>query len=80
MKHKKHTSLVRPKLGNRVRNELAFVGANCSLIQETISTILPRLSDMYTIAYVDADHAYFDQADENRYLENGAKSFMDFSG
>ena len=71
MAHKKHTALAKPNLGTRVRNEIAFVGAQCGLIQETVRSLVTRLTPQFSIDYMDADHAFFDNAIKNEYLSSG---------
>lgn len=76
MAHKKHTALTKPSLGNRVRNEIAFVGAQCGLIQETVRSLMTHLAPQFSIDYMDADHAFFDNAVQNEYLSSGFKKHI----
>ena len=55
-KHKKHTALIRPELGNFGRNEWAIVGAPCDDIKALAGQIIAALSAEAKIAYVDAQH------------------------
>src|SRR5690606_1529475 len=55
-KHQKHVSLSRPATGEFGRNELAFLGAPCTLIQALVMDLAQSLSDDYSIAYVDQEH------------------------
>jgi len=56
-KHHKHPPLVKPALGEWGRNEIAFLGAPCGIIEELTNTISARLSPKWNKCYVDADHA-----------------------
>ncbi len=76
MAHKKHTALTRPQLGGRVRNEIAFVGAQCGLIQETVRNLVPELATRYSVEYMDADHGYFDNPVKNEYLDAGFEDYI----
>ncbi len=53
--HQKHTKLTMPLGGRFHRNEIAFMGAPCGVIQELASKLSDVLSD-YRVGYVDADH------------------------
>jgi molybdenum cofactor guanylyltransferase len=55
-KHLKHAKLSRPNIGNFGRNEFAFVGTPCGVIQQLTSQIIEKLHGKYKITYVDADH------------------------
>lgn len=55
-KHEKHAKLVKPEIGFFGRNEIAFLGAPCGLIENLVDKIIENLpTDLNTI-YVDADH------------------------
>jgi len=54
--HKKHTSLVRPDIGNFGRNEWAIVGAPCVNIKVLANHVIAALYKSYKCAYVDASH------------------------
>lgn len=54
--HQKHTKLERPAYGYFHRKEWAILGAPCSKIQKLAYAIIDRLSDLYQVGYVDADH------------------------
>jgi molybdopterin-guanine dinucleotide biosynthesis protein A len=55
-KYKKHTTLIRPELGDFGRNEWAIVGAPCDDIKALATQIITALSAEAKIAYVDAQH------------------------
>ncbi len=55
-KHKKHTKLIRPTGGKFHWNELAFLGAPCSLIQEETEALAALMKQTHRIAYVDSSH------------------------
>jgi molybdopterin-guanine dinucleotide biosynthesis protein A len=54
--HQKHTFLSRPNYGEFGRNELAFLGAPCGVIQGLTHRLIHQLAPPYFIAYIDADH------------------------
>lgn len=54
--HNKHTTLIKPDLGNFGRNEWAIVGAPCPAIKLVADEIIGNLSLDYKCAYVDAAH------------------------
>jgi len=56
-KHKKHTDLKRPSLGNFGRNEWAIVGAPCDAIKLLAGQVIAALSPLYKCAYVDTTHS-----------------------
>jgi len=58
-KHQKHAKLVKPQIGNFGRNEIAFVGAPCDLIQELCKNLTGGFDDI-NCTYIDADHAFGD--------------------
>ncbi|AYA36131.1 molybdopterin-guanine dinucleotide biosynthesis protein MobA [Hymenobacter oligotrophus] len=62
--HTKHAALARPNLGEFGRHELAVLGAPCGVIKDLASRLLPELSTGLRVAYVDADHAAGDAADQ----------------
>lgn len=55
-KHKKHTDLVRPALGNYGRNEWAIIGAPCVFIKALADKIIGALSATSKCAYADTSH------------------------
>ncbi|MEX2592324.1 MAG: NTP transferase domain-containing protein [Anditalea sp.] len=55
-KHQKHASLNKPAYGEFGRNELAFLGAPCGVIQSLTKDLIHQLAAFYSAAYVDADH------------------------
>lgn len=55
-KHHKHPPLAKPERGMYHRNEWAIYGTNCDRIESFVKELDTRLSDMYNITYVDADH------------------------
>lgn len=55
-KYQKHTNLVRRDNDNFAPNEIAIVGANCTIISNLVREISQRLST-YKLAYFDASHA-----------------------
>lgn len=63
-KHQKHTPLVRPSFGDFHRAEWGFIGAPCGRIQELTVQLIRALQDEFRLAYVDADHAAGDQAEQ----------------
>jgi molybdopterin-guanine dinucleotide biosynthesis protein A len=72
MKHKKHTKLKRPNLGEFGRNEWAIIGTVCSDIKTMTFQIIKHLQAEYRLAYVDADHKSADVEGENGRDENSA--------
>lgn len=62
-KHQKHTNLTRRKNGKFAPNELAILGAKCSIISDLVHQVSDSLSE-YNIAYFDASHAK--EVDANR--------------
>lgn len=55
-KHQKHVKLDKPAMGEFGRNELAFLGAPCGVVQALTKEIIQGLANSYSIGYVDADH------------------------
>jgi molybdopterin-guanine dinucleotide biosynthesis protein A len=55
-KHRKHAKLARPDYGHFHRKEWAILGTPCGNIQKLAHAIIDRLSDLYRVGYVDADH------------------------
>lgn len=55
-KHQKHTNITRRKNGNFAPNEIAILGAKCSIISDLVSHISKELSQ-FNLAYFDASHA-----------------------
>ena len=74
-KHKKHSKLTRPDIGQFGRTEIAFVGAPCGDIQSLAKKIIAKLSEDYNMAYIDADHKAFDNELEQPYIDDGAKVY-----
>jgi molybdenum cofactor guanylyltransferase len=62
--HKKHASLTRPSYGHFHRMEWAILGTPCGNIQKLAYAIIDRLSDLYRVGYVDADHRGADEAEK----------------
>ena len=54
--HQKHAKLARPDYGYFHRREWAILGTPCGNIQRLAYAIIDRLSDLYEVGYVDADH------------------------
>lgn len=59
--HRKHTKLSRPAYGHFHRNEWSILGTPCGNIQKLAYAIIDRLSEIYRVGYVDADHTDADQ-------------------
>ena len=55
-KHSKHTQLSRRNTGSHAPNEVAFVGAKCSSIEQLVFEICEKLKD-FKLGYFDASHA-----------------------
>jgi molybdenum cofactor guanylyltransferase len=55
-KHEKHTKLKKPAIGFYGRNELAFMGAPCGLIQKYVERLILSFGGTKNVVYVDADH------------------------
>jgi len=70
-KHQKHTKLARPDLGYFARNEVAFLGASCEIIESLMAEVANKLSTTCSIVTIDADHKNkvkgFTQNQEMRY-------------
>lgn len=56
IKHQKHTALARKKNGNFAPNEIAILGAKCSIISELVYNLSKNLRQ-FNLAYFDASHA-----------------------
>ncbi|MDA9328209.1 NTP transferase domain-containing protein, partial [Flavobacteriaceae bacterium] len=54
--HQKHTNLVRRKNGKFAPNEIAILGAKCSIISDLVNQVSKKLSQ-FNLAYFDASHA-----------------------
>jgi len=77
-KHHKHAKLEKPELGEYGRNELALVGAPCSMIQKLSDHLISELSKRWNMAYIDADHS---SAESNKTVPfNGEFRFTDKIG
>ncbi len=63
-KHQKHAKLARPNYGEFHRSEWAIIGATCGRIQELSAKLITALEMHYQLAYVDADHAAGDEAEQ----------------
>ncbi|MBI1307534.1 MAG: NTP transferase domain-containing protein [Bacteroidetes bacterium] len=70
--HRKHGNEVRVRTGNFARNEIAFLGTPCEVIQNLSEQIISDLSDNFRIDYLDADHK---KADQPEFLSQGAEAF-----
>ena len=55
-KHEKHAKLKKPEIGFYGRNEFAFLGATCSLIETLVDNIIKKLPKDLNSIYIDADH------------------------
>ena len=62
--HQKHAALTRPPYGEFHRQEWAFIGAPCGKIQTLTARLIQALAEDYRLAYVDADHAAGDAAEQ----------------
>lgn len=60
-KHQKHAKLTRPTIGQFGRNEWAIIGTPCGKIQQLSYQLIASLSESFSLAYVDADHASGDE-------------------
>lgn len=65
-KHHKHPPLTKPSIGEWGRNEVAFLGAPCSLIRSLSENISEALGESRRVCYVDADHSTEDTGSNNR--------------
>ena len=54
--HHKHALIARPAGGEYGRNELAILGAPCSVIRQLAQQVIQLLSAKWKLAYLDADH------------------------
>lgn len=54
--HKKHAFVAKPIGGKIHRNEIAFLGAPCGIIQQLTTSIASHLKGKMSFGYVDADH------------------------
>ena len=57
MKHQKHIKLTRKANNIIAPNEIAMLGAKCSIISDLVFGIAEFLTDKFKIAYIDASHA-----------------------
>jgi molybdopterin-guanine dinucleotide biosynthesis protein A len=62
--HEKHAKLTRPTYGEFHRQEWAIIGAPCGRIQQLAQQLIRQMEDYYPLAYVDADHAAGDAAEQ----------------
>lgn len=60
-KHEKHAKLIKPEIGFFGRNEIAFLGAPCGLIEALVDNIIENLPSSLNTIYVDADHGSNEQ-------------------
>lgn len=74
-KHQKHPKLDKPNLGMYARNELALVGTSCSEIQRLSKWLMSKLSSNFKLAYLDADHASFDNPETHEVIQQGASIY-----
>ena len=65
MKHTKHTKLARPQVGEFGRFEWAILGTPCGAFKSLADHWINHLREEFKVAYVDADHAQADQAEES---------------
>ena len=65
VKRTKHAALARTDVGEFGRHELAILGAPCGDIQTLVARLLPLLAPALRLAYVDADHAAGDAANDS---------------
>jgi molybdenum cofactor guanylyltransferase len=70
-KHQKHPALSTPNFGNFARNEVAFMGTTCDKIKQLAFQVTEMLSDIYKIAYIDADHKSADAPNDSA-MQHGA--------
>lgn len=63
-KHQKHAKLTRPAYGEFHRQEWGIIGAPCGQIQVLSAKLIAALEAHYSLAYVDADHAAGDEAEQ----------------
>ncbi|HLF65786.1 MAG TPA: NTP transferase domain-containing protein [Saprospiraceae bacterium] len=69
--HHKHPPLARPELGEWGHNEIALLGAPCSLIKMLAESIAESMHTRRNVCYVDADHAEADTYDAATFQFNG---------
>ena len=56
-KHRKHAKLIRRDNGHYAANEIAVLGANCSVINDLVQKVTNKLPKTTKIAYLDASHS-----------------------
>ena len=66
-KHKKHTKLTKPILGDFGRNEWAIIGTTCADIQVLSQKIIKGLDEL-KVAYIDASHDSSDSVQHAPFL------------
>ena len=66
-----HAALPRPALGEFGRCELSLLGTPCGEIKRLAIALIERLSNRFSIAYVDADHRG-EEGPDNPFLRAGA--------
>ena len=59
-KHTKHTSLTKPFTGKWGRNEFAFLGAPCGVIEQLMEELAIQLNSTLKVGRVDASHKKVD--------------------
>ncbi|WP_236049850.1 NTP transferase domain-containing protein [Hymenobacter negativus] len=80
VKRFKHAALTRPDLGEFGRHEVAILGAPCGDIQALVARLLPLLAPQLRVAYVDADHAAGDAAEESSAVPAGPAPYIADNG
>lgn len=83
--HEKHPTISRPDIGHFNRNEFAFLGAPCGLIQTLQQNLIASLGSQLRIGIVDADHGdgedHSAQAKPDRvYTDKITSHRLDFHG
>ena len=54
--NERHGKNKRASFENYGRSEIAFLGTTCGVIQQTVERLLPKLSESYSVCYLDAEH------------------------
>ena len=75
-KHKKHSKIPRRESGQYGANEIALVGTTCDKIQKLSRKLIKVLSSSFEMAYIDADHASFDNPQKGEFVEEGAAMYL----
>jgi len=55
-KHRKHTKLSKRSFGNYATNEIAILGAKCTIISNFVQNIIKNIEKKKKFAYLDASH------------------------